>query len=245
MIADVDCTTFPPAELLPADVAELIAARDAAHAKLTDFEDEWHDVLRDDWLTLAEAADIRNAVAAAQAGKDAFKGASEVDKARTARPRVQGVHQVLTAELRNAERAALKAFRPVAAGLEPGLRDALADAAVRAEDAYRAYLEARGEFGGIGHRVMAVRSWANHGGADWLEGEATPQRADGRQITAENPIAEIREVLESFDAPQTFDPMMIVRRDDGLTLELRESQARALVGSANSDPSLRIVGPAE
>lgn len=246
MIADVVMDAYPPANLLPQRVAELVAARDAAYDALDSFEVQHESLLRDDWAVQAEAADTLAAVDAVHAGRDPFAGPSALTKAREERPRVLAVHQMLTADLRRAETAARKAVQRVAAELEPKLRPELAAAAERAEDAYRAFLDAQGAFGGVGAQILALRAWSNSGMADWHVGSASPQRADGASLVADNPPAAIREVLTSFDAEPVRDPMVTVRRSDGEEFRMRHSQALALVGGEISEGQrLTIVGDDE
>ncbi|WP_369157955.1 hypothetical protein [Streptomyces sp. R02] len=246
MISRVDHPAYPPADRLPADVAKLVAARDAAMEKLSDFEDANADVLSDSWQTIAEAKDIKAAVAAAEAGKDAFAGVSEMTRAREARPRVIGVQQVLRRALNKAERAANRAVIRCAEGMEPGLRSEVESAAEAAEAAYSAYMAARGALGGAAARLRTVRLWAVGEHAVWHEGEASPVRADGGQMRAQNPLMEIREVVESLDAPLaiTPDPDVTVRRPDGSTFQLRQSQAQALISGSN-DHGLEIISDGE
>ncbi|MDN0198099.1 hypothetical protein [Streptomyces sp. S.PNR 29] len=239
MIADITVTNFPPVDSLPRNVAELIAARDAVYEELDAFEVEWADVLADDWRTIAEGKDIRSAVDAARAGKDGLKGASEVAKARDIRPRVVGVHRVLTSKLREAENAAQKAFRAVVGTLEADALKQLRETAQRAEEAYRAYLAARDALGGAANRVRFVRDWQSDGRPSWTDEGMNPLRADNSPLTATEPLAEIRELLESFNAPFTPDPLVWVEFGNGQRMELRRSQAKALNDSANND--IRLV----
>ncbi|WP_217134813.1 hypothetical protein [Streptomyces sp. AC558_RSS880] len=238
MIADITVIDFPPADSLPSDVAELIAQRDAAYEKLVDFEEEWSDALADNWRTLAEAKDIEAAVSAARAGKDGLKGTSEVAKARDARPRVVGVHRVLTQNLRAAENAAQRAFRPIADTLEPGALARLRESAQEAEDAYRRFMDARAAFGAAAGIVRFVRGWQNGDRPDYNDTPQNPLRADSMAPESGEAIAEIREVIASFEAPFTADPLVTVRTPNGQTLELRRSQAKALVGSVNNGMTL-------
>lgn len=231
MIADVVMDNYPPASLLPKAVAELVAARDAALEALNDFEEQHESLLRDDWAVQAEAADTLAAVDAVRAGRDPLAGPSALTKAREERPRVLAVHQMLTADLRRAEHAARKAVQRIAGELEAQVRPELEAAAKRAEDAYRAFLDAQGAFGAVGAQILALRAWANSDMADWVEGSASPRRADGASLVASNPIAALREVLTSFDAEVVPDPIVTVQRTDGETFTMRRSQARALVGT--------------
>ncbi|WP_040906519.1 hypothetical protein [Streptomyces griseoflavus] len=238
LLADISVTAFPPSDSLPSDVAELIAQRDAAYDELANFEEEWADVLADNWRTIAEAKDIESAVNAARAGKDGLKGTSEVAKARDARPRVVGVHRVLTQNLRAAERAAQRAFRPAAETLEPDALVRLRESAQEAENAYRRFMDARAAFGAATGIVRFVRGWQNGDRPDYNDTPQNPLRADSMVPEASEPIAEIREVIASFEAPFTADPLVTVHTANGQTLELRRSQADALVGSANSGVTL-------
>ncbi|MGW6541907.1 hypothetical protein ACWGBH_03475 [Streptomyces massasporeus] len=239
MFHNVDTTAFPPLDTLPADVADLIKARDAAYDGLDDFEIKWHDVLSDNWHKIAEAKDSTAAADAARAGKDAFKGQTEVAKARDARPRVLGVHRVMVEDLRKAERAAQRAFRAVADTLEAPALEALQATAQAAEDAYRAFLDANAAFGLASRRVAFARAWANGDRPDWPEGGSSLVTANGEPPAATEPVAMIREVLRSFGAPHEIDPLVLVVGDSGTVLELKRSQALALVGS-NSN-SARII----
>ncbi|WP_121719974.1 hypothetical protein [Streptomyces sp. E2N171] len=248
MISRVDHPAYPNADRLPADVAKLVAARDAAMERLSDFEDANADVLSDSWQTIAESKDIKAAVAAAEAGKDAFAGASEMTRAREARPRMIGVQQVLRRALNKAERAANRAVLRAAEGMEPGLRSEVESAAEAAEAAYQAYLTARGALGGAAARLRAVRLWAAGEWAVWTDGEASPMRTDGAELRAENPLMEIREVVASLDTPLavTPDPLIKVRRTDGEVFELRRSQAKALTGhNIREGQRLVIIGDDE
>lgn len=244
MVSKVDFPEYPPAELLPDDAAKAVAARDAAADRLSKFEDEHRDVLADNWAAIAEAKDVQAAIAATRAGKDALSGASESTKAREARPRLIGIQRALTADLQRAQAEARKAIQRTAAELEPTLRAELEDTARAAESAYRAYLDARGAFGGVAARLRAVRLWAIREHAAWHTGEASPARTDGRPLKATNPLREIREVVESCDMPMVgvTDPMVVVERSDGTTFHLRETQARALLSDGNSEHTLKIVG---
>lgn len=242
MISNVDVTVYPPSELLPADVAALVSAADSAYQKLDDYEQQHGDLLRDNWKAIAEAKDIENAVQAAQAGRDPFKGASEMTKARDSRARVLGVHRVLVADYQQANQAAKRALRAVVADIEPVLVAELKSAADAYTEAHRAFLDARAAFGGTSVRASVVRRWRDYESPDWFEGGANPMLANGGAPRAENPQGEIREVLASFEETWKPEPIVKLRGPNGNILELRESQARALVGSA---PGLEIISESE
>ncbi|WP_326649113.1 hypothetical protein [Streptomyces sp. NBC_01750] len=230
-----DITMFPPSELLPQAVAELIAERDLTHERLTDFEDKWADVLAENWRAIAEGKDIRSAIDAVAEGKDGLKGTSEVAKARDARPRVVGVHQALTSAVRNADRAAVEAYRPVAGTLLPEAMNGLQAAAQRTEEAYRAFLAARDAFGAATSFVNYVRAWQGSGRPDYNDSVCNPQCADGLVPSFTEPIAEIREVLGSFKTAREPDPLVTVTFGDGKSMEIQRSQAVALARSANNE----------
>ncbi|AWI29518.1 hypothetical protein [Streptomyces tirandamycinicus] len=240
MFADITVYNYPPADALPADVADAVKARDTAYDALMDFEEEWADLLTHNWRDIAEAKDIRLAVDATRAGKDAFKGVSAVAAARENRPRVVGIHQVLAENLRSAETAARRAFKGIAHTFEADAVTGLQNAAQAAEDAYRAYLAARDTFGGAANRVRWVRNWQSDHPSDYSEDGSTPALANGLSSNEREPIAEIRDVLRSYDAPFIADPLVSVRTPSGQVIELRKSQAAALVGSVNA-PGVEII----
>jgi hypothetical protein len=240
MFADIDITTTVADELLPNPMIMLISQRDTAVEKLSDFEDEYGAILRDDYLDYAEAEDLKAASAALSAKRDPFKLPSQVDRARSLRPKVVATHRSLVAEARSADRAVAAAYRAAVPGLLPGARESLREAVSAAEDAYRAYLAARDTVGGATSLLLHLRGWANGDRPGYAE-SGNPALANGLAPNEREPVAELREVLHSFDnpdAPFVADPLVLVKFGNGQRMELRESQARALHGSSNNDVRL-------
>ncbi|MFF6808826.1 hypothetical protein ACFZAG_02860 [Streptomyces sp. NPDC012403] len=237
MFTNLDVTTTAPDDLLPGSLIKLIEQRDQAVETLQDFEDQWAHVLRDDFLTVAEAADTQAAISAARAGKDVTKLPSEVDKVRSLRPRIKGAQQVLAAEARSADKAVATAYRPLTQSLEPKAMDDLRERVTAAEGAYSAYLAARAAVGEATALVAHLRDWATGGRTDFLPGGCIPRTALGVDPVATEPVAQLREILRSFEDGFTPDPLVTVRsKVNGAEFQLPRSKALALVG-----PDIEII----
>lgn len=229
MHADINVTMTAPDEYLPGSLIKLIEVRDNAVDALQDFEDEWSVVLSDQYLTTAEAADTQAATLAARAGKDPFQLPSEVDRVRTLRPKVKGAHQVLASAVRVADRAVVDAYRPVVEAIEPKAVAELRERVATAESAYGAYVAARDAVGECTGLIYHLRDWARGGRSDFGAGGSNPTTADGLDLVATEPVAQLREILASFETGYTPDPLVVVESiANGQVFELRRSAALTL-----------------
>ncbi|WP_437093892.1 hypothetical protein [Streptomyces sp. enrichment culture] len=231
---DVDITrTIPSAELSPA-LRKLITQRDKAVETLDDFEADNYEILADNWLTNAEAADVLAAVDAVANGQDAFALPSAVEAAQVRRPKALGVRQALAAELRQADIAVARAYRTEAASLAPKAMDELRGAVTDAQSAYAAFLAACAAVSAAGSKVRHLRDWAEGGRSDYSPTVGALADADGFTVNTGNPQQDLLHVLNSFEAPTTADPMVDVRSANGAVISIPQSRALALAESANS-----------
>jgi hypothetical protein len=228
---------------VPTNLAKLVAQRDSLAEALWEHEEEYADVLSDDYLDRAEAEDVTAAIAAAEAGKDPLKLPSKVDEYRALRPKVTGIQTVLAKKVREADRAVSTAYRAASASLLPKAESALGAALSEAEDALRVFLAARERVGGAAARIRHLRDVTNGGRTDAPDETATPVLPNGRPLPIDlEPLAELRMIRDSYGGGFTPDPMVLVKFGNGQRMELRESQARALHGSSNNDVRLVEAG---
>jgi hypothetical protein len=248
MHADIDITFTAPDEYLPAALIKLVSQRDSAVDALQDFEDEHESVITDDYLTRAEADDLKAATDAVAAGKDPFKLPSRLDEVRRLRPKVIAAHRKLAADVRQAEYEVRRAYRDVAKSVEPKAMDVLRETAKAAEDAFTKYLVARGQFGASTNLVNHLRDWARGGRSSYADGEAIPSMAGddhnplGYAPSTAEPVAELREIVNSFERGFVPIPLVRVSTRSGGEMVLREDQAKAL--ESPNTPWVKILGPA-
>ncbi|MFE7974724.1 hypothetical protein [Streptomyces shenzhenensis] len=225
----VDRTTLPPAEYLPAQLMELQRAADAADERLDDFDIEHDDILAANWRQRAEAVDRAAGAKAVRDGHDPLKLRSEVERVTKLRPAVLGARQVFYAEAYAAENALTRAYRAVAASLEPKAIKELRARVGAAEEAYAAYqsaLDAVGETVGV---LAHARDWQSDGRRDW--GPVSPfVLPNGQRSEKNDPPSALREGLAAWEVPHRPDPLVTVESlsGNGVRMELKRSQAVAL-----------------
>ncbi|MGW9134796.1 hypothetical protein [Streptomyces sp. NPDC055681] len=198
-IADPTVGFLPPVEL-PADVAKLYAAREAAYNRFVDFEAEHYDVLDPMWKAHFEGVDQRNAAAAVRAGKDPFAGETELGKAEKRRARALGARQALADDLRAADAALFRAWSAAVPDLIPDAGNTLRTAA----DAYRKADNAARAARDVFREAVRVRTFLalfKAGEQREYAGGYVP-RADAGSRGSE----EISEVLTKLDAYGITDP---------------------------------------
>ncbi|MFD4648479.1 hypothetical protein [Streptomyces sp. NPDC058441] len=244
MHSNVDITaTIDPAHLSP-ELRKLIAKRDAAHEALLDFEAEHYATIADNWLAIAEAADIKAAILAVDAGEDPMELPSEQDRVRSLRPKILALYKKHEREARSANAAVATLYRREAPAQEEKAHERMGVAVKAAEEAYSAFLTAYGIAGGTMNEIRHLRDWSTGGRSDAGLAVAAPIRADGYSTNESGTIGALREAVATYAAP--FEPVKRVRvlTASGAELVLSEDQAKAIVGS-NSDPAVKILGPAD
>lgn len=253
MNAAPNVTILPPADLLPEVVRPLLEAREAAYERWADFDADHAELLSESWESTYEAKDIVAAAEAVAVGKDPLKVKSALEEARTIRPRVVGAYRELVRAVNAADRALVREFRQHVDSLAPAAAADLQATAKAYEEAHRALLAAREEFGRAVAFRQYVRAWQGIGAPDFSDMGRVPTLANGNPTDAETGAAEVRQVLESFraaglsedastDVPA--DRLVKVRFGDGQTMELAYSQAAALIASANT-PGVEFADPAD
>ncbi|MFJ9963959.1 hypothetical protein [Streptomyces avermitilis] len=198
-LIDPEPTYLAPVEL-PADVAKLYAAREAAYDRFVDFEAEHMDVLDPMWQAHYAAIDRRNAAAAIRAGKDPFAGETELSKAEKRRARALGARDALGQDLRAADNALYQAWAAVVPDLIPGAGAALREAAEAYRKADNAARAARDVF----RDAATVRTFLTLF-------KAGKQRAYGNGFVPRASVGsrgqeEINEVLTKLEAAGISDP---------------------------------------
>lgn len=237
MTFDVNRTILPADDLLPEPIRDLQAQRDTAYERWETFYDEHAALLSDGWESTFEARDTVAAAEAVAAGKDPLKLKSELAAARDRRPRVVGAARELARAANAADRALVRAWRDAVADLAPVAADRLQAAADAYADAYRAFLDARQSFGAATAFRRYVRVAQGSHTPDFYDAPQNPVRSDGLAPNYPAGLAEIQEVMtsfEGFDATPPGDRRVMVQLPDGSQMELAYDQAVALVGSANN-----------
>ncbi|MET7858813.1 hypothetical protein ABZS81_16650 [Streptomyces sp. NPDC005318] len=236
-------TTIDPQHLSP-ELRKAIAQRDKAYDAAIEFETDNHEILSDDWLVIAEAADLKAAIIAVDAGDDPMNLPSEIDKVRSLRPKVRAIHGKLEREFRAADAKVVALYRRAALPLATDAIQRMDDAVKAAEAAYGAFLGAAGLAGGAMQEVRHLRDWANGGRTNAPGGPGNPVLANGYAPAALDRMEALREAASTFG--DAFVPAKRVRVStvNGAEIVLDEERAKAIVGS-NSDPKVKILGPAD
>jgi hypothetical protein len=235
-------TPIDPASL-PKAVAVALAKRDKAWDALVEWEAAHDTELSTKWLELAETADIRAAIAAVDAGKDATELPSEVNRIRAARPKAIAVQRKLERDVRTAESALQRLYRANAGPLEAEAYERMQAAVAGAEAAWRAFGAARSAVGRAVGEVRHLRDWTQGGRSD-APSTGILIRANGLAPSSNlSPMAQIREVVESYeDRPEPVKRVRVSLAGGG-EMVLPEDQAKALTG--NGSEGVKILGPAE
>ena len=245
MTTDINLTGTIDEQHLTPELRKAITQRDNAYEASIDYEADHYNVLSPDWLALAEAADLKAAAAAVEAGDDPMGLPSEIDRVRSLRPKVLAIHSKLTRETRAADAAVASLYRRLTPELLPDAHSRM-DAAVKAaEQAYGAFLAAAGQAGQAMAEIRHLRDWATGGRSDAPNGPTAPGRADGFTPNASDRMAALREAAATYAAPFTPIKRVRVSTASGAELVLNEDQAKALVGSSNRNSKVRILGPAD
>ncbi|WP_392840651.1 hypothetical protein [Streptomyces sp. LN500] len=239
----LDLTTTIDPQFLSPELRKAIALRDKAYGAATDFEADNYAILSDDWLVIAEATDLKAAIAAVDAGDDPMTLPSEIDRARSLRPKVLAIHGKLEREFRAADAKVAGLYRREAASLAAGAEQRMGDAMKAAEAAYGAFLGIAADAGQSMQVVRHLRNWASGGRSNAPSGSGGPVMADGVAPNAADPMGALREAARTYEVE--FVPVKRVRvgTPGGSVIVVSEEQAKALVGG-NADPAIRILGPA-
>ncbi|KND45317.1 hypothetical protein [Streptomyces stelliscabiei] len=138
---EADMDLIPKGITIPAALAEALAARDTAYDAYGDALIKYDDVLRQDYITAAQARDAANVRAAVLAGSDPDEIPSEVARVTAARGRAVGLVNGLADRVRQCDREIYRQWVAVLPQAESEVSEALGaaeDALRRAEDAFRA-----------------------------------------------------------------------------------------------------------
>ncbi|MFF4314991.1 hypothetical protein [Streptomyces sp. NPDC001507] len=238
-----DTTGVPPRQFLPKTLHKLLDAREAAHEKFVDYEDQHVDVIHDGWEARAIAKDEAAGAAAVAAGRDPLDEPSHLEDAQRQRPRILGALKALAAEVRRTDAALASAVRRELPAIEAAIEARVSAAASAYIDAQRAADEARQSYGAALQLRAWVVDWSRLGlRTDYQElPAATPVTFDGHEAVDiyDRPIArgaaEVVAIDESYGRVVAEPKRVIRSKTNGQEIEIDATHAAALVDKGQAE----------